>query len=60
LATSTTTWAPRSASLRPSPVIVLTPVFGAAATALWPLAWSFWTTFDPIRPVPPMTTIFMM
>jgi hypothetical protein len=33
LDTSTTTWAPARASARPSPVSVLTPVFGAAATA---------------------------
>ena len=49
----------RSASARPSPVMVLTPVFGDAATTSWPLSVSFRTTFEPIRPVPPMTTIFM-
>ncbi|MCM0675660.1 hypothetical protein NCC78_13315 [Micromonospora phytophila] len=56
--TSTTTDAPTNASARPSPVRVLTPVFGAAATASWPCSPSFATTFDPIRPVPPITTIF--
>src|SRR6185369_14097350 len=57
--TSTTTWAPLSTSANPSPVSVLTPVLGAAATASWPLALSFVMSFDPIRPMPPITTIFI-
>jgi hypothetical protein len=36
-----------------------TPVFGAAAIASCPVCLSFSATFDPIRPVPPITTIFM-
>jgi len=36
-----------------------TPVSGDAATASWPLARSFLMSFDPIRPVPPITTIFI-
>src|SRR5262245_40598837 len=56
---STTTAAFASASAKPSPVIVLTPVFGAAAIASCPFRLSFSTTFDPIKPVPPITTIFM-
>src|SRR5258705_9182290 len=59
LETSTTTWAPLSTSANPSPVRVLTPVLGAAATASCPLALSFAMSFDPIRPVPPITTIFI-
>src|SRR5215831_16961882 len=59
LATSTTTSAPASAPAKPSPVTVLTPVFGAAAIASCPFRFSFSTTFDPMRPVPPITTIFM-
>jgi hypothetical protein len=39
--------------------MVLTPVFGAAASASCPFCFSFATTLDPINPVPPMTTIFM-
>src|SRR5574341_1193476 len=58
--TSTTTWAPLSTSANPSPVSVLTPVLGAAATASCPSALSFVTSFDPIRPVPPITTIFIL
>src|SRR5215813_7494006 len=46
-------------SLRPSPVMVLTPVLGEAATTSLP-PWSrMGAVFDPIRPVPPITTIFM-
>jgi len=59
LARSITTCAPAMASLSPSPVMVLTPVFGAAAIASCPFCFSFSTTFDPIKPVPPITTIFM-
>jgi hypothetical protein len=43
----------------PSPVMVLTPVFGAAAMASCLFCFSFSTTFDPIKPVPPITTIFV-
>src|SRR5262245_27365070 len=59
LDTSTTTPASASALVRPSPVMVLTPVFGEAAMVSCPFCFSFCTTFDPIRPVPPITTIFM-
>src|SRR4051812_1963905 len=59
LARSITTSVPAIASSRPAPVMVLTPVFGEAATT----SFSPWrrraTVFEPIRPVPPMTTIFM-
>ena len=58
-AKSTTTCAPSSASARPSPVIVLTPVLGAAARASCPSCVSLLTTFEPMSPVPPITTIFM-
>nr|WP_314506875.1 hypothetical protein [uncultured Microbacterium sp.] len=58
--TSTTTSAPASTSATPSPVIVFTPVFGDAATASWPCAASFATTFEPMRPVPPMTMTLAM
>src|SRR5215813_13342202 len=59
LARSIATCAPAMASLSPSPVMVLTPVFGAAAIASCPFCFTFSTTFDPIKPVPPITTIFM-
>jgi hypothetical protein len=59
LARSTTTCVPAMASLRPSPVMVLTPVLGEAATTSWPRWRRLATVFEPIRPVPPMTTIFM-
>src|SRR5262244_261509 len=59
LARSITTCVPTMASLRPSPVIVLTPVLGEAATTSWPAWCRMATVFEPIRPVPPMTTIFM-
>src|SRR6266481_1487314 len=59
LARSITPCAPAMASLSPSPVMVLTPVFGAAAIASCPFCFSFSTTFDPTKPVPPITTIFM-
>src|SRR5262249_9123990 len=58
-ARSTTTWVPASTSASPSPVIVLTPESGDAATTSWPFCRSLFTSFDPVRPVPPMTTIFM-
>src|SRR6201987_511551 len=50
---------PFSTSASPSPVIVLTPVLGDAATASCPCSRSLLTSLDPIRPVPPITTIFM-
>jgi hypothetical protein len=58
--TSTTTEAPFSTSASPSPVSVLTPVLGAAATASCPCSRSLLTSFDPMSPVPPITTIFMI
>src|SRR3546814_8383155 len=59
LATSMTTPAPASASVRPSPVMVLTPVLGAAAMTSWPSWRRLDTTLLPMRPVPPITTIFI-
>src|SRR5437016_1808151 len=59
LARSITTCAPATASLTPSPVMVLTPLLGEAATTSWPPWRRMATVFEPIRPVPPMTTIFM-
>ena len=44
---------------RPSPVMVLTPLLGEAAMTSWPPWRRMATDFEPIRPVPPMTTIFM-
>ena len=44
---SITTCAPAMASLSPSPVMVLTPVFSAAAITSCPLCFSLSTTFDP-------------
>jgi hypothetical protein len=38
---------------------VLTPVSGEAATTWWPRVRSRLTSFDPTRPLPPTTTIFM-
>src|SRR5262245_499796 len=60
LARSITTCVPAMASVSPSPVMVLTPVWGEAATTSWPPWRSMGTVFEPIRPVPPMTTIFMV
>src|SRR6185503_18110950 len=57
--TSTTTAAPLIAGAKPSPVRALTPDLGDAATASCPSALSFVTTFDPMSPLPPMTTIFI-
>src|SRR6185437_11844814 len=59
LARSITTCAPATASLRPSPVMLLTPLLGEAATTSWPSWRRMATVFEPIRPVPPITTIFM-
>src|SRR6185437_13936898 len=47
-------------SLRPSPVIVLTPVLGDAATTSWPPRRRMTAVLEPIRPVPPMMSIFMV
>jgi hypothetical protein len=60
LARSITTCAPAMASLSPSPVMVLTPVLGEAAMTSWPRCRRMVTVFEPIRPVPPITTIFMV
>jgi hypothetical protein len=60
LARSITTCAPAMASLSPSPVMLLTPVLGEAATTSWPPWRRMATVFEPIRPVPPMTTTFMV
>src|SRR5271165_132141 len=60
LARSITTCAPAMASLRPSPVMLLTPLLGEAAVTSWPPWRRMATVFEPIRPVPPMTTIFMV
>ena len=56
--TSTTTFAPASTSASPSPVMVFTPELGEAATVV-AVSVRCSTTLDPMRPVPPMTTIFM-
>src|SRR5882672_182961 len=59
LARSITTCVPAMAPLRPSPVMVLTPVLGEAATTSWPPWRRMATVLEPIRPVPPITTIFI-
>src|SRR6516225_3241142 len=59
LARSIATCAPAMASLSPLPVMVLTPVLGEPATTSWPSSRKMATVFEPIRPVPPITTIFM-
>ena len=43
----------------PAPVTALTPEEGDAATASCPRSCSLVTSFLPISPLPPMTTIFM-
>src|ERR1700730_11475693 len=60
LARSITTCAPAMASLSPWPVMLLIPLLGEAATTSWPPWRRMATVFDPIRPVPPITTIFMV
>src|ERR1700753_2255814 len=60
LATSITTFASAKASLSPSPVMVSTPLVGEAARTSWPLWRRMATVFEPIRPVPPITTTFMV
>ena len=57
--TSITTSASARTSGSPSPVRVLTPESGDAATASLSSSLRQATTFEPISPVPPMTTIFM-
>jgi hypothetical protein len=59
LTRSITVCAPARVSLSPSPVMVLTPLCGEAAMISWPPWRRMATVFEPIRPVPPMTTIFM-
>src|SRR5215471_5595134 len=59
LARSITTSAPAMASLRPSPVMVLTPLLGEAAMTSRSPWRRIATVFEPIRPVPPITTIFI-
>src|SRR5215470_18591443 len=59
LVRSITTCVPVKVSLSPSPVMVLTPLLGEAATTSWPPWRRMGTVFEPIRPVPPMTTIFI-
>lgn len=58
--TSTTASAPSRARSRPAPVMVSTPVPGEAATASCPWSANMATTLEPISPVPPKTTTFMM
>src|SRR5262249_50803160 len=58
-ATSTTTRAPLSTSASPSPVTVLTPEEGEAATTSCPFWRRLFTSFVPINPLPPITTILM-
>jgi hypothetical protein len=60
LDTSTTTDAPFSASASPSPVGELTPELGEAATASCPCSRNLVTSFDPISPLPPITTTFII
>ena len=60
LDTSTTTEAPRRASLRPSRVTVLTPESKEADTTSWPSARRATTSLDPMSPLPPMITIFIV
>jgi hypothetical protein len=60
LARSITTVAPAMASLSPSPVMLLIPLLGEAAKTSWPPWRRMATVFEPIRPVPPITKIFMV
>src|SRR5215468_10470778 len=57
--TSTTTFAPASAWASPSPVRLLTPDDGDAATTSWPCRRRMVTSFFPMSPLPPITTTFM-
>src|SRR6185369_6033879 len=58
--TSTTTEAPFKASARPSPVTTSTPERRDAATTSWPSPVSIVTSLDPMSPLPPTTTIFIL
>src|SRR5882724_559209 len=40
--------------------MVLTPEVGDAATTSWPSSRSLFTSFVPMSPLPPITTIFML
>src|SRR5262249_48952824 len=51
---------PFRAFASPSPVTLLTPELGAAATPSCPCSRSLLTSFDPMSPVPPITRIFMI
>ena len=51
---------PVMAATLDTPVMVLTPVSGEAATTSWPPRRRMATVFEPIRPVPPITTIRMV
>src|SRR5215471_16035286 len=57
--TSTPTFAPASAWASPSPVRLLTPDDGDAATTSWPCRRRMVTSFFPMSPLPPTTTTFM-
>src|SRR5262249_34429497 len=58
--TSTMTFAPANAWASPSPVRLLTPDDGDAATTSWPFLRRLVTSFFPMSPLPPITTTFMM
>src|SRR5204863_9656330 len=58
--TSTTTCAPINALVKPSPVIELMPSEGDAAMTSRASERSKFTSFAPIKPVPPRTTIFII
>jgi hypothetical protein len=58
--TSTTTEAPFSASATPCPVMEFTPDLGDPSIASCPRSRNLVTTLDPISPLPPITTIFMI
>jgi len=58
--TSTTTSAPATTCASPSPVMVFTPVSGDAGTASCPCSRSFATSLEPMSPVPPIITIFIV
>ena len=49
----------RQSSIYQSDPNLREPQLGEAAIASWSFALSFSTTFEPIRPVPPITTIFI-
>jgi len=56
----TSTCAPDSTSASPSPVEGVDARFGDAAIASWPCSASLATTLEPMSPVPPITTTFVM